>query len=450
MSSLDRPSKHVSPTKSTNNLEFQTHVRAPSSNSRASLVAGGLRVNTSMPAFVSNMTEATSYEQDESFKGRHSPAPLGSPISSYFAVRALDQRTPHSPASASLLPSPALSAVIDITPLPSPQFMDELSPRRHPSLRRSHRASSQQYSPLDALPSRSNSLRSPKSPARKQKIYTGLISAALQSHADAESADEKPKENHVKSHGRSRSISDFVPENLTNFKQRVATFGPHEIDGLEGAATAKNLPALHREANLSAQRGVSKLGDRSHVKLLPSPPHSGVSITGDDYDDEEPGVETFVIADPASGSRKWRAVKQLGHGTFSRVLLATEERFARPCQESSLDPARLAAVKIIEHGPAGGADEDRIKHSLSREVDILKTMRHPSLVHLLALQEQTARTCLVLPYCAGGDLFEFASEHRESLTSNLVQRMFAELVDAVHYLHQNWIVHRDIKLESKF
>jgi serine/threonine protein kinase len=30
-----------------------------------------------------------------------------------------------------------------------------------------------------------------------------------------------------------------------------------------------------------------------------------------------------------------------------------------------------------------------------------------------------------------------------------VQRMFAELVGAVRYLHQNYIVHRDIKLESK-
>jgi protein-serine/threonine kinase len=55
---------------------------------------------------------------------------------------------------------------------------------------------------------------------------------------------------------------------------------------------------------------------------------------------------------------------------------------------------------------------------------------------------------IVLNYCAGGDLFDLASQRRELLTPPVVQRMFAELVDATRYLHSLWIVHRDIKLEN--
>lgn len=70
---------------------------------------------------------------------------------------------------------------------------------------------------------------------------------------------------------------------------------------------------------------------------------------------------------------------------------------------------KLVAVKIIEHGPAGGADEERLEISLKREVEILKSVNHPSLVQLKAFGSDEKRALLVLDYCPGGDLFEFAT-----------------------------------------
>lgn len=215
---------------------------------------------------------------------------------------------------------------------------------------------------------------------------------------------------------------------------------------------------MHREEYLAAQRGLTA-PQPDPSKAIPSPPPSNKSLTESEIEEddiatelEEPGVE-YVTVRIASEHRKrrWRSIRQLGQGTFSKVLLATSERLPpdRSYEEKSLDPRKLVAVKICEHGPAGGADEERIKHSLDREVEILKSVSHPSIVHLKAMEELATRTYLVLTYCPGGDLFEFASQHRDLLTPNMVQRMFAELVGAVRYLHKNWIVHRDIKLESK-
>jgi len=168
---------------------------------------------------------------------------------------------------------------------------------------------------------------------------------------------------------------------------------------------------------------------------------------------EDSDVEYFTVRSAHEDyKRKWRSVRTLGQGTFSKVVLATSQQLpsGTSYDEKHLDPRKLVAVKIVEHGPAGGADEERIEVSLKREVDILKSVTHPSIVQLKALEYTDERALLVLSYCPGGDLFELASEHRSILQPNMVQRMFAELVGAVRYLHQNYIVHRDIKLESKF
>lgn len=143
------------------------------------------------------------------------------------------------------------------------------------------------------------------------------------------------------------------------------------------------------------------------------------------------------------------------------MVLATSQLEEDPAEEAAgekmegiLTPVpenrkKLVAIKVCEHGPKGGASEERVEMSLKRELEIMKTINHPSLVHLKAWSIEETRALLVLTYCPGGDLFEVASDHRDLMVPALLRRIFAELIAAVRYLHGAHIVHRDIKLESK-
>ena len=453
-----------------NSLAFrQNHAAGP-----------GLQIRTDLPsAFVNRKQSSSQQDRPDSFRSSQSAAsPLLTP-----ALRHNLSTSSLSPNSA--LTSPALAAMLDITPLPSPIMLnDPNSPGPWTRIRSAnfdHNTTMRPPSRLATSPPTTSPLASmsapPGSPHKKKKGYGSLVHAAIE-------AQTTPNVDLVmrKQHSRNRSISDFVPEAMHNVRPRNVTVGPA---GLHITTTPPNEQPMQREHYLAQQRGYvqpsassddeRKAPSRSQsqttsmmrasvdsAKVLPSPPPStkGLMDVGDDEDTdmqsvggaEDMDVEYFTVRSAHEDyKRKWRSVRTLGQGTFSKVVLATSQQLpsGSSYDEKHLDPRKLVAVKIVEHGPAGGADEERIEVSLKREVDILKSVSHPSIVQLKALEYTDERALLVLSYCPGGDLFELASEHRNILQPNMVQRMFSELVGAVRYLHQNYIVHRDIKLESK-
>ncbi|KAL8957479.1 MAG: hypothetical protein Q9183_006046 [Haloplaca sp. 2 TL-2023] len=350
-----------------------------------------------------------------------------------------------SPGSA--FPSPGVGPLVDMTPLPSP------------------------FAVLDRPPSWGSSFEQTDAPATTTEVL-----GTAEERADEEQIPDmrsSPKKRRIPlridpevmkinaaSHARNRSLSDYVPEGMPVPRNRnVAVSG--SIAPLSAIPRSPLEQTMHREEYLAVQRGIAL--------PIPKPPTPPRSDQGSDEKTEaenrslSPSVQAESL--PLSYSaqmlrtgetRSWRAVRQLGQGTFSTVMLATNQNlftFSPNHQtltdEVQLEPKSLVAVKICDHGPAGGADEQKVKVSLKRELEILKTLHHPSLVHLKAVSEDDQRALLILNYCPGGDLFELAQLKHALLIPSLIRRIFAELVAAVRYLHSRYIVHRDIKLESE-
>ncbi|KAG0289190.1 hypothetical protein BGZ98_003948 [Dissophora globulifera] len=75
-------------------------------------------------------------------------------------------------------------------------------------------------------------------------------------------------------------------------------------------------------------------------------------------------------------------------------------------------------------------------------------MQHPNIIGFREVIETSLQMCIVLDYASGGELFEFVADKRALASEQDIQFIFAQIVDAVDYLHQHNIVHRDLKLEN--
>ncbi|EFW17433.1 protein kinase [Coccidioides posadasii str. Silveira] len=388
---------------------------------------------------------------------------LDAPLRASLSSTSLPHRTsslraalaaPHSSTGSlspgSIFSSPQLAALTDITPLPSP--IQGNSPWRcgsYQSLPRSpstasYRGSTFSLKSLDPT-------RPPRSSSGQRRGYDTAPGGQDQTPAEKDVHIRVPQNGHA----RNRSLSEYVPPALhvpavlkspSNSSNGVSCVSPSPRRAVQNK--------LHREEYLAVQRGLTI--PHAHP---PSPPS-----TRRGEESSENGMAPGSLGPSLSSAqvynvksvrtqqpRRYRMIRQLGQGTFSQVVLAVREGLPNVEFNGTHDiPAqpRLVAVKVVEYGPAGGADEERVEVSLKREVDILKSIHHPSITQLKAFGSDKKRALLVLDYCPGGDLFEFASQAPKALSPPLIRRIFAELVAAVRYLHQNQIVHRDIKLEN--
>ena len=129
----------------------------------------------------------------------------------------------------------------------------------------------------------------------------------------------------------------------------------------------------------------------------------------------------------------YRIDRELGKGTFGEVKLGihkvTNEKVAIKVLEKS---------KIIDE-----ADKERV----SREIHILKLIRHPNIIQLYEIIEDKKRLYLITEYASGGELFDYIVESQRVKELEAC-KFYQQLLDGIEYVHKLNIVHRDLKPEN--
>ncbi|XP_045681565.1 serine/threonine-protein kinase 33 isoform X1 [Phyllostomus hastatus] len=122
----------------------------------------------------------------------------------------------------------------------------------------------------------------------------------------------------------------------------------------------------------------------------------------------------------------------LGKGSFGMVIEATDKETETKwaIKKVNKEKAGSSAVKLLE-----------------REVNILKIVKHEHIIHLEQVFETPRKMYLVMELCEDGELKEILSK-KGHFSENETRWIIQSLASAIAYLHNNDIVHRDLKLEN--
>lgn len=132
---------------------------------------------------------------------------------------------------------------------------------------------------------------------------------------------------------------------------------------------------------------------------------------------------------------RYRLLERLGEGGMSRVYRAVDNQ----------DLSSEAAVKILD---AELAQEESSLKRFRREIDICKSLSHPNILTLYDYGEQDGIFYLVMERLVGQTLAKEIDNGVFSATR--VAEVCGPLMEALAYLHQQGITHRDVKPDNVF
>ncbi|XP_016328583.1 serine/threonine-protein kinase 10-like [Sinocyclocheilus anshuiensis] len=124
----------------------------------------------------------------------------------------------------------------------------------------------------------------------------------------------------------------------------------------------------------------------------------------------------------------WETMGELGDGAFGKVYKAQNQT-----------TGVLAAVKVIEV-----RSEEQLDDYIT-EIDILASCRHTNIISLMDAIFFEGWLWILIEYCPGGALDDIMLELERGLTEQQISEVCCQSLQALSYLHQHHIIHRDLK-----
>jgi len=146
-----------------------------------------------------------------------------------------------------------------------------------------------------------------------------------------------------------------------------------------------------------------------------------------------PAFDVHAKSISRAGSRlgPYNILEEIGQGGMGEVYRAVR---------ADGQYKKEAAIKLVR----GGFDSARVLERFRNERQILASLDHPNIAHLMdGGTTEDGIPYLVMELVGGVPIDTYCDQHRLNITQRL--RLFRDVCAAVQYAHQRLVIHRDIK-----
>ena len=132
---------------------------------------------------------------------------------------------------------------------------------------------------------------------------------------------------------------------------------------------------------------------------------------------------------------------------YQRISFISQGTYGLVYKAKCLKTNDIVAIKEVKLTP----DSRKVGFPIPalREINVLLSLRHPNIICVreMVLGSSLDKTYMVMDYY-DYDLKTCMEMSKQSFSTSEVKQLMLQLLSAIHHMHQNWYIHRDLKTSN--
>ncbi|MBC7474681.1 MAG: serine/threonine protein kinase, partial [Candidatus Sericytochromatia bacterium] len=135
--------------------------------------------------------------------------------------------------------------------------------------------------------------------------------------------------------------------------------------------------------------------------------------------------------------KNYKIEMKIGSGGMGDVYLATDKRLDRP-----------VAIKILKLKEIGSYELENFVEKFQVEAKSIAKLMHPNIVSIYDFGDEDSQYYMIMEYLEGKTLSKVVHDTNQKFPASMIASIAFQVCNALEYVHENKIIHRDIKPDN--